>query len=82
MDVSDGAEAAARGDEAVMRLHAGQLADPANGHRGGRGGVRHPRGTRHGVAVVQLSLMRKKYYFWMIFYFYVITFLIFNEFLE
>ena len=59
MDVSDGAEAAARGDEAVVGFQAGQLADAADGHRGGRGGVRHPRGARHGVAVIQLSLTRK-----------------------
>ena len=58
MDVSDGSEAATRGDEAVVRLQAGQLTYPADRHRGGRGGVRHAR--HRVVAVVELSLKREK----------------------
>ena len=57
MDVSDGSEAATRGYEAVVGLQAGQLTYPADGHRGGRGGVRHPRHSV--VAVVQLSLQNQ-----------------------
>ena len=40
-----------------MGLEAGQLTYPADGHRGGRGGVRHPRHSV--VAVVQLSLQNQ-----------------------
>ena len=63
MDITYGAKTPAGGYQSVVGLYAGQLADPADGHRGGRGGVRHPRGARHGVAVVQLSLMREIHYF-------------------
>lgn len=58
MDVSDGSEAATRRDEAVVGLQAGQLTYPADGHRGGRGGVRHAR--HRVVAVVELSLTKEK----------------------
>ena len=57
MDVTYGAETPAGRDEAVVWLHAGQLADPADRHGGGGGGVGHAaRPAGGGVAVVQLSL--------------------------
>ena len=62
MDVTDGAKTPAGGYQSVVGLYAGQLADPADGHRGGRGGVRHPHGHPWAgaavVAVVKFSLQR------------------------
>ena len=60
MDVTYGAKTPAGGYQSVVGLYAGQLADPADGHRGGRGGVRHPHGHPWAgaavVAVVKFSL--------------------------
>ena len=62
MDVSDGTKTPAGRDESVVRLNAGKLTYPADGHGGGGGGVRHPRGGGGGagvaVAVIQLSLQQ------------------------
>ena len=60
MDVTYGAKTPAGRYQSVVGLYAGQLADPADGHRGGRGGVRHPHGHPWAgaavVAVVKFSL--------------------------
>ena len=62
MDVTYGAKTPAGGYQSVVGLYAGQLADPADGHRGGRGGVRHPHchpwAGAAVVAVVKFSLQR------------------------
>ena len=61
MDVSDGTKTPAGRDESVVRLNAGKLTYPADGHGGGGGGVRHSRGgggAGVAVAVVQLSLQQ------------------------
>ena len=63
MDVTYGAKTPAGGYQSVVGLYAGQLADTADGHRGGRGGVRHPHGHPWAgaavVAVVKFSLQRR-----------------------
>ena len=63
MDVTYGAKTPAGGYQSVVGLYAGQLADPADGHRGGRGGVRHPHGHPWAgaavVAVVKFSLQSR-----------------------
>ena len=61
MDVSDGTKTPAGRDESVVRLNAGKLTYPADGHGGGGGRVRHSRGgggAGVAVAVVQLSLQQ------------------------